>query len=286
MSRPTTTSRPGFTVLELTIALALSSLVLFSAIGVTAMIARTDRVTSRYMNDSANLSQTQFTVRRAMQNLVAARPLPPPAEEGELTEEGAEGEPEARTPDAPAVGNDTQSVLDSIFGGVDDSLPVQAAIPDTSKPPNFELYFEQVLFPPTGEVIFLPRLEVVTSIWPVPRRDIPLSQMDDPDLRRQELASRIRGTIRGVFELLYLEDGFALVYTPIEPTGESFVLGRGFEDVMWEVMPKEAEAGGWQQVGAAYLEDQYPDAVRLRLRTSTGTTADWLFETIVLTEGK
>lgn len=285
MIRPDATSRRGFTVLELTIALALSSLVLFSAVGITAMIARTDRVTSRYMNDSANLSQTQFIVRRAMQNLVAARPLPPPPEEGELAPEGEDGEPAARTPDPPADGG-TQSVLDSIFGGVDDSLPVQAAIPDTSKPPNFELYYERVLFPPTGEVIFLPRLEVVTSIWPVPRRDIPLSQIGDPEVRRQELASRIRGTIRGVFELLYLEDGFALVYTPIEPAGDPFIMGRGFEDVMWEIMPKDAEAGGWQQVGAAYLEEQYPDAVRLRLRTATGTTADWLFETIVLTEGR
>jgi hypothetical protein len=127
---------------------------------------------------------------------------------------------------------------------------------------------------------------VVTSIWPVPRRAIPLSQINDPELRREELAARIRGTIRGVFELLYLDDGFALVYTPIEPFGEPHMLGRGFVDLVWEILPREAGEDGWQQVGAAYLEKQYPSAVRLRLRTVGGTTADWLFETIVLTEGQ
>jgi len=267
-------------VLELTIALALSSLVVFSAVGITAIIARSDRVTSRYMNDTSNLSQTQFIVRRAMQNLIAARPLPPPPE-------AAEGE-ESADPNRNGGGLDseTRSILDSLFGGVDDSLPIEAAIPDTSKPPNFELYFEQVMFPPTGEEIYLPRLEVVTSIWPVPRPSLPIDLIDDPEVRRQELEARIRGTVRGVFELLYFSDGFALVYTPIEPSGPYYILGRGFEDFIWEIMPKGGDAGGWQPIGAAYLEDQFPDAVRLRLRTSTGTTADWLFETIVLTEGR
>lgn len=280
MRAPSAQTRRGFTVLELTIALALSSLVVFSAVGITAIITRSDRVTSRYMNDTTNLSQTQFVVRRALQNLIAAKPLPPPSE--------AEGEEEpTETPeDEGGIDDDTQAIIDSLFGGVDDSLPIETAIADTSKPPNFELYFERVMFPPTGEEIYLPRLEVVTSIWPVPRSSVPMDLIEDPTVRRQELEARIRGTIRGVFELLYLEDGFALAYTPIEPAGPSYILGRGFEDLIWEIMPKDGAADGWQQIGAAYLEDQFPDAVRLRLRTSTGSTADWLFETIVLTEGQ
>jgi hypothetical protein len=275
-------------VLELTIALALSSLVVFSAVGITAIIARSDRVTSRYMNDTTNLSQTQFVVRRALQNLIAAKPLPPPTEDGEVEgDEDEEGDDSADpNENEGGIDSETQAIIDSLFGGVDDSLPIEAAIPDTSKPPNFELYFERVMFPPTGEEIYLPRFEVVTSIWPVPRSSVPIDLIDDPDVRRQELEARIRGTVRGVFELLYLEDGFALAYTPIEPSGPSYILGRGFEDLIWEIMPSGEDAEGWQQIGAAYLEDQFPDAVRLRLRTSTGTTADWLFETIVLTEGQ
>lgn len=276
-------SRTGFTVLELTVALMLSSIVVLSAVGVMGMVARSDRVTGNYVRDAANLGQTQFIVRRALQNLVAAKPLPPPDDTND---------PNAELGDEPAPGEESeaeeepQSPMDALFGGVDDSLPIEAAMADTSKPPNFELYFEQVLYPPTGEEIYLPRLELVTSIWPVPRPEIPLSQIGDPEIKRQELAARIRGTIRGVFELLYLEDGFALAYTPIEPPGNPHILGRGFVDVMWEILPKNADASGWQQIGAAYLEDQYPTAVRLRMRTSTGATADWLFETIVLTEGQ
>lgn len=274
------TSRPGFTVLELSVALVLSSLVVLSAIGITGMVARSDRVTKNYMSDASNLAQTQLVVRRAMQNLVAAKPLPPPNEEGDPNDEldGVAGP--AEPPDQ------TESMLDSLFGGVSDGLPIEVAIADTSKPPNFELYYERVVYPPTGQQISLPRFEVVTSIWPVPRREPALSEIDDPVLKRQELAAKIRGTIRGVFELLYLEDGFALVYTPIEPPGESYILGRRFVDVMWEVLPKDADAGGWQSVHACYLENEYPTAVRLILRTSTGATADWLFETIVLTEGQ
>lgn len=273
-------SRSGFTVLELTVALMLSSIVVLSAVGVMGMVARSDRVTGNYVRDAANLGQTQFIVRRALQNLVAAKPLPPPDDAND---------PNAVLDDRPAdeqSGEDEPpSPMDALFGGLDDTLPIEAAMPDTSKPPNFELYFEQVLYPPTGEEIYLPRLEVVTSIWPVPRPEIPISQIDNPEVRRLELAARIRGTIRGVFELLYLSDGFALAYTPIEPPGQPTILGRGFVDVMWEILPKDADASGWQQIGAAYLEDQYPTAVRLRLRSSSGATADWLFETIVLTEG-
>lgn len=274
-------SRPGFTVLELTVALMLSSIVVLSAVGVMGMVARSDRVTGNYVRDAANLGQTQFIVRRALQNLVAAKPLPPPDDAND---------PNAVLDDRPAdeqSGEDEPpSPMDALFGGLDDSLPIEAAMPDTSKPPNFELYFEQVLYPPTGEEIYLPRLELVTSIWPVPRPEIPISQIDNPEVRRLELAARIRGTIRGVFELLYLSDGFALAYTPIEPPGQPTILGRGFVDVMWEILPEDADASGWQQIGAAYLEDQYPTAVRLRLRSSSGATADWLFETIVLTEGQ
>lgn len=276
-------SRRGFTVLELSVALMLSSLVVLSAVGIMGMIARSDRVTGNYVRDSANLAQTQLVVRRALQNLVAAKPLPPPDDAND---------PNAELDDGPLPGQEgdadegPESPMDALFGGLNDSLPIEAAMPDTSKPPNFELYFEQVLYPPTGEEIYLPRLEVVTSIWPVPRAEIPISQIGDPAIKRQELAARIRGTIRGVFELLYLSDGFALAYTPIEPPGQPTILGRGFVDVMWEILPKDADASGWQQIGAAYLEDQFPTAVRLRLRSSSGATADWLFETIVLTEGQ
>lgn len=285
MTTPRRTTRSGFTVLELMVALALSSLVVLSAIGITGMISRSDRVTKNYMNDTANLSQTQFVVRRALQNLVAAKPLPPPGEDDPNTEldgEGVLGDED----DLPEGTPGSDSILDSLFGGLDDGLSIETAIADTSKPPNFELYYERVIYPPTGREISLPRLEIVTSIWPVPRKEIPLSQIDDPRQKREELAAKIRGTIRGVFELLYLEDGFALVYTPIEPPGDPYILGRRFVDLMWEVLPKDADADGWQTVHACYLEDEYPSAVRLRLRTDTGATADWLFETIVLTEGQ
>ncbi|MFI4853546.1 MAG: type II secretion system protein J [Phycisphaerales bacterium JB065] len=285
MIHPRCTTRHGFTVLELMVALALSSLVVLSAIGITGMISSSDRVTKNYMNDTANLSQTQFVVRRALQNLVAAKPLPPPGEDDPNAELDADGDFGGEE-DLPEADSGSDSILDSLFGGLDDGLPIELAIADTSKPPNFELYYERVIYPPTGQEISLPRFEIVTSIWPVPRKEIPISQIDDPRQKREELAAKIRGTIRGVFELLYLEDGFALVYTPIEPPGDPYILGRRFVDLMWEVLPKDAGADGWQTVHACYLEDEYPSAVRLRLRTDTGATADWLFETIVLTEGQ
>lgn len=269
-------------------ALALSGLVVLSAIGILGMVGRSDRATNRYVTETSNLGNAQIIIRRAMQNLIAARPLPPPSEQPP----DPNGDPDAQpTPSGPrnqpgGLDSDTKSILDSLFGGVDDSLPIEAAIADTTKPPNFELYFEQVIYPPTGETIYLPRLEVVTSIWPIPRTEIPLDSITDPAIRREELASRIRGTVRGVFELLYLTDGFAMAYTPIEPPGEPFILGRGFVDVLWEIMPRQGGAEGWQTIGSAYLENQFPSAVRLQLRTVGGTTADWLFETIVLTEGK
>lgn len=285
MSLSRRTTRVGFTVLELLVALALSSLVVLSAIGITGMISRSDRVTKNYVNDTANLSQTQFIVRRALQNLVAAKPLPPPEEDGPEGELETEGDLGGEV-DLPEAEDGADSMFESLFGGLDDGLAIELAMADTTKPPNFELYYERVIYPPTGQEISLPRFEVVTSIWPVPRKDIPISQINDPRQRREELAAKIRGTIRGVFELLYLEDGFALVYTPIEPPGDPYILGRRFVDLVWEVLPKDAGADGWQTVHACYLENEYPSAVRLRLRTDTGATADWLFETIVLTEGQ
>jgi hypothetical protein len=123
--------------------------------------------------------------------------------------------------------------------------------------------------------------------------------------RRLELAARWSGKIRGVFEMLWGGDrGWMLAWTAEDPPAAPRVLVDGVTSLRWEVLmpppPLDAGAGAslveltqrdrgpavWEEVHAAYLEQDFPDAVRVIFETDNGTRADWLFETSVVTPGR
>jgi hypothetical protein len=285
-------------VLELVFAIALTGLVLGAAFGVFGMLRATDEVTREASSDAVSLAFAQAVIRNAMSDLQAATPIS--AEEAEslgLTDDpAAEGlagvPPELRE----RIESMTAGQLEGASEGVDERLGRMVATADMSEPPFFELWYEEV------EGVTLPRLRVVVSTPPNEFRRGGASRdlFDDERSRRRALAARWSGKIRGVFELRWAgRRGWSLVWRPEEPAGEPVALIDGLRALRWEVLLPPLDEDGepvplseradapavWEEVHAAYLQRDFPDAVRLIMETRVGTRIDWLFETSVLTPG-
>lgn len=286
--------RPGFTVIEVVAALALSVIVVGSAYGVLTMLARADSSMRSASAEATDLMVAQATLREAFSSMIAATPI---AEEPESDAGGetAEGDPLGGIPD------DMREQVESILGlqgsgadaGLDERLAAAVATADTSVPPHFDLYFEEI------DGVTLPRLEMVLAASPARFSGRAVTPRLGRDGRRNRIAERARltaewsGMMRGVFELVSLERrGWALVWQPIAPAGPRVVLIDGLVGMQWRVLtpvPEGADAGdidpsdAWQPVHAAYLQQDFPDAVELRLETESGTSVEWRFEAVTRT---
>ena len=75
------------------------------------------------------------------------------------------------------------------------------------------------------------------------------------------------------------EWGLGLAYNPVANVRKPSP-GKGRD----RRLAPEEENSGWTSVWAAYLDRDFPDAVRLVVETDNGDTVDWVFETIVMTE--
>lgn len=277
-------SRRAFTLLELMIALALSSVVIASAMGVLWMVIDTDRRLDQRFDEQVELTTAQIIIRRAMASLVASPPVRPdanrpkasgapagstPGDRSKRDGNGKDAQPDASTDEDPLQ-------LHAQEAGAGPELIAELFETRFRGRPNFELYFDTESGPDP-----LQRLEIVVMESPVP----PPATADDQQPSEREIAGFL--PIRGVFALAPQDDGmfYSLVWEPLLPAGPPTVLIRDLFQAEWSALPTKDEGAEWVPVQAAIIQETYPVAVRLALWTARGTHVDWLFETGISTPG-
>jgi len=301
--------RSGFTVLEVVVALALSGMVVASGFAIIAMVNSADRVARDATAEATAQLRTYAVLQRAFTSMAAAQPLPPePEDEDAAADDGetiAGDDPAAAALDAAGLDQGLRDRVAGLLGiggstspdaGLDERLDAAVAKVDTSVPPHFDLYYEEV------DRLSLPRLELVLQQSPLAFGAMTLTgseafRRDLDSMSERELAARRAaawaGSVRGVFELVALDDrGWCLVWQPIDPLGPRTVLLEDLAALQWSVllpMSRDEVEGGaapvqgdWVPVHAAYLADDYPDAIGLQFETATGARGDWRFETVTV----
>jgi len=322
MHRRGTTSR-AFTLLELILALSLWLLLIGGALGLFTMVFTEDRVNTARFDSTVKLSVAHAVIERAMSTLVAGAPeedapatrLNPdgtPVEDGDpaqpLEGEEAQALEDTQDPGVNADGTPRQPGVDQFgvgSGGTGDEAGIvdeNAAAGSTPNPllallgmnteseaDHFELFFEEA---EDGSVV--PRLELVLSAAPAPKSLVQSAQwgvqpVDPRDTAEvpidQEILEKLRPWVRGAFELVKLEDGWALQWRTMEPPEEPFVLVRGLASCTWRILPRrdkeKPETNEWQPLWQAYIVEDFPIAVELTMTTLKGIRVDWVFETSV-----
>lgn len=249
-------ARHGFTALELTLAVSLSSVVLLAAIGTLGYLQRADRNLGVRFEERSDLAMVHATVRRAMQSLVA-KPEPPPSTSATPVNAAPSDEPEAFSDPEEALKqkdvDEFNAFLKSSRGEVErverDRFILESLVAgrtDDSAPRRLELV---LLRPPiTGEAPTTP-------------------------------------TVRGAFEVRPELDGYGLYWIPIIPAGAPVRLMGGIESIGWRALARdqaenrfEAKSGAWRTMMKSRTPGQFPKAVQLTLRTIEGVEADWIFE--------
>lgn len=269
--RPAHPRQHGFTLLELILALSLAVVITSAALSLFWMIRSSDQRLSARFDEQIDLSFAQEVLRKAMAHLVAARPVSAD-EAAPATGEGAEDElPEDER--LPSFEDQIRGLVTEMGGdeALVDSLVSGLA---TGEAPHFEVYYERN--PRWGQ---LPRLEVVLMNSPVP----PI-----PALLGEERTAAVGATLRwtrGVFEPVDLGDRLALQWRPIDPPDYPTTLIDGIVGIEWSVLPRQRHGGQWTDLSSAFLQEDYPVAVRLILWMQSGVHIDWLFETSVTTPG-
>jgi len=236
-------TRRGFTLLELLLALALGSMIVAATLGVYTMVARfEDRVGER-AEGVRDLAQTQSALRRAAQSLIAYPPSPDRNTAGR-TDAAAERFGEESIAEQRGLVNRTED----------------------TRPPRLRL----------GP------LEGAVSAGDEPIRRLELSLTGQPFAALEHTGR----PIRGAFDLVpYTSNGaapgtvygqqlWALLWTPIEPPGESTIL---IDDL---VLAEFAclDGAGFHDAYAAREPDEFPWAIRAVLWTASGARADWMLE--------
>ncbi len=252
--------RRGFTVIELTLSIALAAIVVMSAMTVMWMLTATDERLARRFDDQGDLIVTQTVVRRAMGSLIAAKPRDPNPAPAAREESGDE---DAARPDDPT--EELADLIASVTG--DEELAANLTSGVGADRPNFELYFDQ------DRGLTLPALEVKVMESPIPP---PHDQPRDPAALGVEQFL----PVRGAFETLQLGDGLALQWRPIDPPGPPTLLIQDLAAIEWYCLPHKEE---WVDVYAAYIQKSFPAGVRLVMWTNNGAHVDWFFDTAVTT---
>ncbi len=286
MTDPRRTSR-AFTVIEVMLALALSSIVVVAAISLYQVLQVSDRTSQARFEHAADLAVTQITLRKIMNTLLAAPAEPAnrmsqPAGEPEPGQDGEEPEP---TEDERAEDGEE---------GEDERAPIEA-VPPAGAPAMFDLWWEEYE-DERGRPVLLPVLELVVTEPPVALRSaaekIDEAQLDDVDESLAEEAlrrtDRLAESVRGRLECLAAEDGWRLYWRPIDPPARPFMLASGIAshpdggpDLVWQVLSRNDKVEAWESAWTATLRTEFPLAVRLSFVNEQGRLIDWMFETHV-----
>jgi hypothetical protein len=270
--------RRAFTVIELVLALVLGTIIVISATAVFGLVGVSENRLSASFDDAAQLSIAQRVLRKSMSSLVASKPEDPQVTAGQAkareTGEGFDdtgvplGEGEEKDQKDGAAGE----LRDAIAGATGDSALAEELTRKGDQRAYFELYYD-TSGPGSNP---LQSFEVVVLESPVPASADAFAADEDANLTRFL-------PVRGVFEVLRLDDSLALQWRPIEPPGPPTLLVRGLDSIEWWLLPRARHGREWIDVSAAYLQEDFPVAVRLLMWTKNGSHVDWLFDTAVST---
>ena len=267
----------------------LGGVVAIAAGSMLAFLGTAEVAMSKRSEDAFEMTRTQQTIRTALQGLIAAPPMRPnePArpnrEDGSGDGDELPANNNAVLTEEEAFERAQQLLGGGVGAGLDPNLPILQAVADESVPPYFDLSLEEVEAPPGLGIssVILPRLELVVSQSPVP---LPTDGLSNAELTTGQLAERYAGRIRGVFEVVAVDRAWSLFWTPIDPPGPPYELIGNLEGLSWTAIPNNVEED-YQEVASAYLQQDFPRGVLLRIRTKGGVEQEWAFECIVMTEG-
>lgn len=265
-------ARGGFTIAELLLSLALASIVAVACLSLLGLLYRADVMAQGRFDDTVGLSQTYRAVRTLTRN-ITAMPVPDPnaslAEPGESEIAAAEA---ALRRQLEADGKPVQE--DSLRAQAlekarNDSKQAKEQRGDERQyvPPRFEIRLEA-----SGSGGAMPVLEASLIEAPVP----PPFDADDDERAAALEATMIRGVIEGV--RLEGSPGWGLQWRPTSPPGKPVLIASGLAGWEWKALPRAKHGEQWNDVAAAWYDEDYPTAVRLVMLTLNGQQVDWMFE--------
>lgn len=273
---PAAKSPRGFTVIELLLALMLATVIVVAATATFGVVGLAERRLAASFEDASQLSIAQRVLRKSMASLVAAKPEDERAlaTQAKARRAGQGFEESGEQPLEDGKGNEDAegSLRDAIAGATGDSALADELTRKTDHRAYIELYYDTS---GPGDAP-LQSLEVVVMESPVPSSRDAFAADADSNLTRFL-------PVRGLFEVLRLEDSLALQWRPTDPPGPPTLLVQGLDAVEWWVLPRSRNGREWMDVTAAYLQEDFPVAVRLLMWTKQGTHVDWLFDTAVST---
>ncbi len=278
--------------------MALGALVISTVIGILRFLAVGDRIGRERLNSTVDLSIAQKSLTRAMQTLVASRPIEPepePIDPGDDPQEDglppAEADPQTELIEQAIAG----AGIDPAALGDDDALTqvLSLELSDT-EPMMFELYLAE-----SEEGVGIPTLELVTlepvaRAKPNPEADALFTQayadylgLSEEEAAAAMLDAQFASTFRAAFELVEYDDGWAFQYTPLVPPARPVVLVPDVTLFEIYALPRAGQGNdeGWVELFAAQTQIQFPIAVRVVIWTADGQKVDWVFETAIMTEG-
>jgi len=261
---PASSSRRAFTLLEVMLALALSTVVIASAMGILSLVTRAQAIHTSDIHQSVRIAQAQQFFRDTFVRLVAGVPLVPPEDDtAALLEQalaGADGENPQE--EEPSQSSFDALVSDMLGGGLAAQLLEGDGI-------QFDVMFE-IYFDNTVDGWPVPVLECVVTEPPVPEAS--------PFLNQQLGVLDQLGFVRSQLRLEPDGNGlYSMYYIPTDPIGEPYSVLDNLEWARFYVLP-DKDAIEWVEIHAAYLEEDFPAAVRIVLFTADGQEIDWLFE--------
>ena len=280
----------AFTIVELMIALATSTIVVSSTLGLFMFLYRSEARLSAAAPQQTAVTIAHTAIMRTMGTLAAGVPLTAPDEDDDLDEDDEESEPDEIDLEELDLGDDElESQLAALFAGAVPEETIEEAVALAFAPPpaQFELFYDDRN---TGQLF--PTLEVSLTASPLPRTrsllfDEPLDE--DGFAIDRDFQESLRGVIRGAFEITELHDGFALQWAWLdEPDLEPRILLRKVHNILWEVLVQndtdehpELPPKEWREVHAAFLAEDFPLACRVRIEMQDGSLIDWMFEIAV-----
>lgn len=233
----------GFTLIEVTLASAIASVLVVTTFGLMRYIERMDEKLASRFDDIAELGRARQTLRRAMSSLAGA---PDPPEDATSTDTGRRsGLARERFGD--------ESLADQMFGDKEtQTFVIGFTVPskhgDTA-PKKIELRLLQspVAGATPGPGVRHGAFELVTYRL-------------DPYYHRLGRLS------------------WALLWTPVDPPGKPVVLADALEFADWTALDNDMK---WQGEYKARSVGDFPRAIHVELKSWAGANADWLFEPIV-----
>lgn len=279
-------NRRAFTVLELTTASAVASIIVVACFGMFATLARSDQRHDALTRQTIQIEATQVVIRRAAQGVVAARTMP------EKTPERPAGAAAAPTP-PPQDKNLRPRERDRFILEPDARWTSQrmARGPSTWRAPT------------QGDVVSPQRLEVVLANVPVsgaaPTRGVfgrpgPSSREDEEPEKAGEgepepmrtpkgVAPKVRGAFElepdgeGAWKLVWRTYPLDLAPDAVARTAaplDQVTLATGIVYCRWQVYQERKRRPAFQ---TSVLIDM-PAYVELELETTTGLAVNWMFE--------